>query len=201
MPLVISGARSYWGSLKESSKSSSPQPAPSSVSENIQTYTFQLIMSILLLLHLAFPHVSVPFSLNILLRHSKPYTLLRSWPRFCTFSGSKRMSDSSVITSVDGWEHETSWWLFSSVPQSCPTLCDPWTAACLASLSWWMLGRLSLWVLSISNLLLALQFYMQLAWHRLGFADTIYCNCMALSFLCIHFVPFTCSSWAEAVFP
>ena len=24
---------------------------------------------------------------------------------------------------------------FSSVPQSCPTLCDPWTAACQASLS------------------------------------------------------------------
>ena len=73
MPLVISGARSYWVSLKESSKSSSPQPAPSSLSENIQTYTFQLIMSFLLLLHLAFPHVSVPFSLNISPRHSKPY--------------------------------------------------------------------------------------------------------------------------------
>ena len=71
MPLVISRARSYWGSLKESSKSNSPQPAPSGLSENIQTYTFQLILSILLLLHLAFPQVSIPFSLNISPRHSK----------------------------------------------------------------------------------------------------------------------------------
>ena len=38
-----------------------------------------------------------------------------------------------------------SWVQFSSVAQSCPTLCDPWTAACQASLSitnFWSLLKL-----------------------------------------------------------
>ena len=47
---------------------------------------------------------------------------------------------------------------FSSVTQSCPTFCDPWTAACQASLSSTNLGSLlklmsidSVYILSASN--------------------------------------------------
>ena len=44
---------------------------------------------------------------------------------------------------------------FSSVPQSCLTLCDPWTAACQASLSitnsWSLLKLMSIQLVMLSN--------------------------------------------------
>ena len=46
-------------------------------------------------------------------------------------------------------------WLFSPVTQSCPTLCDPMTAACQASLSitnsWSLLKRMSIKLVMPSN--------------------------------------------------
>ena len=166
-------------------------------------------MSILLLLHHVFSHISVPFSLNIWPRYSTPSTLFRSWARFCAFSGSKRMSDSSTITSVDCCEHETLWWLFSSVPQSCPTLCNPMDCS-VPDFLVLMTVRKSLWVLFC--LFVCFCGYFQSATYSLLCSSTcswhdtflhLLIQYIAIVWLSISsvFISFTCSSWAEAVFP
>lgn len=102
------------------------------------------------------PHVSVPSSLHIPLRHLKSYTLLRSYSRFVPFLALKNTS-----------QHQSKcWWL--------RTRCLP--SACSESDATFDAAPHSAFVL---------YFCMRLLPYLLVFAGTVYHSGMALCFLCI----------------